>query len=67
MLEIPVEPLPLQIPVEAIPLERIVEVFNWTSVERQRIAAGIAELTTSHLAACELTACELTAVHCKYL
>ena len=51
----------MQIAVEALPLERIVEVFNWTSVERPHIAAGLAELTAGHLPAGELTAGELTA------
>ena len=32
-MEIPVQALPLQVAVEALPLERIVEVFNWKSVD----------------------------------
>ena len=57
----------MQIAAEAFPLERIVEVFNWTSVERPHIAAGIAEVTAGHFAAGELTTRELTAVHSKSL
>ena len=57
----------MQIAEEALPLERIVEIFNWTSVERLHIAAGVAEVTAGHLAAGELAAGELPAVHCKSL